>query len=83
MQDNPNINLNIVNFQKASLLIKATDMANKNHPMRSTIPEEELLKRSERVIVFLLDRGVDIDYRDKNGYTALLSAAHWKHPYLC
>lgn len=28
---------------------------------------------------YLVKRGVDIDYQDKNGCTALLSASHWEN----
>ncbi len=35
------------------------------------------MKRAVIAVNYLLKRGVDINYRDKNGITALLSACHW------
>lgn len=39
--------------------------------------DEELMNRAVKAVNYLLKRGVDINYRDKNGITALLSACHW------
>ena len=39
--------------------------------------EEQLKNRAIKAVNYLLAKGVDINYRDKNGITALLSACHW------
>lgn len=77
MEENPDINLNVVDFNKASLLIKAQDVANNSNMYKKMFSDEELMKRAVKAVNYLLKRGVDINYRDKNGITALLSACHW------
>jgi ankyrin repeat protein len=37
------------------------------------------MRRAVKAIEYLLKRGVDINYRDKNGITALLAACHWEN----
>jgi len=39
MEDNPDINLNVVDFNKASLLIKAQDVANNSNHYKKMIDE--------------------------------------------
>lgn len=49
------------------------------HPCKKLLSEEERIARALKVINYLIDRGVDINYRDKNGGTALYSAVHWQN----
>jgi ankyrin repeat protein len=35
--------------------------------------------RAIKAVKYLLERGVDINYQDKNGITALLAAVHWNN----
>lgn len=67
----------MVDYNKASLLIKAQDVANNSNHYKKMFSDEELRNRAIKAINFLLKKGVDINYRDKNGITALLSACHW------
>lgn len=76
---NPDINLNVVDYNKASLLIKAQDVANNSNHYKKMFSDEELKNRAIKAVSYLLKRGVDINYRDKNGITALLSACHWEN----
>lgn len=46
MEENPDINLNVVDFNKASLLIKAQDVANNSNMYKKMFSDEELMKRA-------------------------------------
>jgi ankyrin repeat protein len=35
------------------------------------------MRRAVKAMTYLLNRGVDINFRDKNGMTALLTSCHW------
>lgn len=37
------------------------------------------MDRAVKATQYLLDKGVDINYRDKSGGTALYSAVHWQN----
>lgn len=71
------MNLNVVDYNKASLLIKAQDVANNSNQYKKMFSDEELKHRATKAVKYLLQKGVEINYRDKNGITALLSACHW------
>lgn len=38
---------------------------------------EERIARAIKATLYLLDKGIDINYRDKTGGTALYAAVHW------
>ncbi len=77
IEQNTDVNLNVVDYNKASLLIKAQDVANNSNQYKKMFSDEELRNRAIKAVSYLLKRGVDINYRDKNGITALLTACHW------
>lgn len=66
-----------MDYNKASFLIKAQDVANDSNMYKKMVSNEELMKRAKVAVNYLLKRGVDINYGDKNGMTALISACHW------
>ena len=72
------VNIHVVDFNKASLLIKAQGISAPTNQHRKSIPEEERERRALIAVEYLLKRGADINYQDKNGITALLSACHWE-----
>ena len=36
------------------------------------------MARAMKASLYLIERGIDINYRDKNGATALYTAVHWQ-----
>ena len=76
--DNHPVNIHVVDYSTVSLLIKAQDVANSNHPCKKLLSKEERVARAIKVSLYLIERGVDVNYRDKNGATALYTAVHWQ-----
>ena len=76
--DSHPVNIEVHDFTSISLLIKAQDVANSNHPCKKLLSREERRNRAIKVSLYLLERGVDINYQDKNGATALYTAVHWQ-----
>ena len=60
-------------------MIKAQDVANDTHPVKKLLTQEERTARAIKATVYLLEKGVNIDYRDKSGGTALQAAVHWNN----
>jgi ankyrin repeat protein len=72
------VNIHVVDFSTVNYLIKAQDVANAGHPCRKLLSKEERLARAIKASNYLIERGIDINYRDKNGATALYTAVHWQ-----
>jgi ankyrin repeat protein len=58
-------------------LIKAQGIPSYSNEHVKLLTYEELQRRAIKAIDYLMKRGVDINYRAKNGQTALLFASHW------
>jgi ankyrin repeat protein len=71
------VNINVVDYSKISLLIKAQGIPTYTNQHTKLLTEEELERRAVKAINYLVKKGCDINYRGKNGATALLSASHW------
>lgn len=71
------VNINVVDYSKISLLIKAQGIPTYTNQHTKLLSEEELQRRAVQAINYLVKKGCDINYRGKNGATALLSASHW------
>jgi ankyrin repeat protein len=69
--------LNVRDYNSVNFLIKAQDVANDTHPCKKLLTAEERIARAIKATLYLLDKGVDINYRDKTGGTALYAAVHW------
>ena len=76
MEKHP-VNLHVVDFSKANLLIKATNIPTYNNPHTKLLTDEELETRAIKAIGYLLKRGADVNFQNSIGVTALLSACHW------
>jgi ankyrin repeat protein len=61
----------------ANLLILAQDIANDTSPEKKLLTQDERTARAIKTTVYLIEKGIDIDYRDKSGGTALQAAVHW------
>jgi ankyrin repeat protein len=72
-----NVNINVVDYNTTSLLIKAQAIPTYQNEHTKLLNREELENRAIKAIGYLAKRGVNMNYRNKNGQTALLSAAHW------
>jgi ankyrin repeat protein len=77
--DSNPVNIHVRDYTSVNLLIKAQDVPNANHPCKKLVPEQELISRAIKATLYLLERGVDINYRQKNGGTALYAAVHWQN----
>ena len=75
-----NVNINVVDYNKASLLMKAQGIPTYDNDHTKLLSREELENRAIKAINFLIKKGVDVNFRNKNGSTALLSACHWGYP---
>ena len=76
--DKNNVNVNVLDFNKTSLLIKAQGIPGIKNPMTKKFTKSELQDKAIIAIEYLIKRGVDVNYQNKkNGITALLSASHW------
>ena len=75
--DKNDVNLNVMDYKKSNLLIKAQGIPTYRNAHTKLLSEEELEDRAIKAIDYLIKRGIDINYRDKDGATALLSACHW------
>lgn len=73
-----NVNINVLDFNKNSLLIKAQGIPGIKNPLTKKFTKSELQDKAIIAMEYLINRGVDINYQNKkNGITALLSACHW------
>ena len=72
-----NVNLNVMDYNKANLLIKAQAIPTYQNAHTKLLTEEELEDRAIIAVKYLLKKGIDINFRSKNGSTALLCACHW------
>lgn len=63
----------------ANLLILAQDIANDTSPEKKALTQDERTARAIKTTVYLIEKGIDIDYRDKSGGTALQAAVHWEN----
>lgn len=72
-----NVNINVVDYNKCSLLIKAQGIPTYDNQHTKLLTQDELENRAIKAINYLVKKGVDVNYRGKNGGTALLSASHW------
>ena len=72
------VNIHVHDYSSVNLLIKAQDVANSNHPCKKLLSREERMARAMKASLYLIERGIDINYRDKNGATALYTAVHWQ-----
>lgn len=75
--DKNEVNIHVIDISSASLLIKAQGIPTYRNDHTKNQSEDELEVKAVKAIQYLLDRGIDINYRNKNGFTALLSASHW------
>lgn len=71
------VNINIVDYSKISLLIKAQGIPTYANEHTKLLSDEELERRAVKAVNYLVKKGADINFRGKNGATALLSASHW------
>ena len=72
------VNLDVLDFNKNSLLIKAQAIPGCKNPHTKKFSKAELEDKAVVAVEYLLKRGADINYQNKkNGITALLSASHW------
>lgn len=72
-----NVNINVADYNKTSLLMKAQGIPTYTNEHTKKLTEDDLQKRAIKAINYLVKKGIDVNYRGKNGQTALLSAAHW------
>lgn len=72
-----NVNLNVVDHSTNNLLIKAQGIPTYRNAHTKDLSEDELEDRAILACRYLLDKGIDIDYNNKTGATALLCACHW------
>ena len=72
------VNIHVRDYSTVNLLIKAQDIANSNHPCKKLLSKEERTARALKASLYLIERGIDINYRDKNGATSLYTAVHWQ-----
>ena len=75
-EQNP-VNLHVRDLSTVNFLIKAQDVANGTNPVKKLIPKEERRARALKASLYLIGKGIDINYRDKSGGTALQAAVHW------
>lgn len=54
-------------------------MANDTNPVKKLLTEEERTARAIKATEYLVKKGVNINYRDKTGGTALQAAVHWNN----
>jgi len=73
------VNIHVRDYNTVNLLIKAQDVANDTHPCKKLLSETERISRAIKATLYLLERGIDINYRDKSGGTALYAAVHWQN----
>jgi ankyrin repeat protein len=77
VESNP-VNVHVRDFSTVNFLIKAQDVANDTNPVKKLLTQEERTERAIKATTYLLSKGVDINYRDKSGGTALQAAVHWE-----
>ena len=73
------MNIHVRDYSTVNFLIKAQDVANDTHPCKKLLSEEERMARAIKASIYLIGKGIDINYRDKSGGTALYSAVHWSN----
>jgi hypothetical protein len=78
VESNP-VNIHIRDFSTVNFLIKAQDVANDTNAVKKLLTQEERTARAIKATEYLVKKGVDINYRDKSGGTALQAAVHWNN----
>ena len=78
VESNP-VNFHVRDYSKVNFLIKAQDAANDTNPVKKLLSEEERMRRAIKATEYLIKKGIDINYRDKSGGTALQAAVHWQN----
>jgi ankyrin repeat protein len=78
VESNP-VNIHVRDFSTVNFLIKAQDVANDTNPVKKLLTQDERTARAIKATTYLIEKGIDIDYRDKSGGTALQAAVHWNN----
>ena len=67
-----------MDWNKVSFLIMGLSVANKpNNIYKKLYTDDQLKEKGIKAVKFILSKGVDVNFRGKNGATALMSACHW------
>lgn len=73
------MNIHVHDFTSVNYLIKAQDVANDTNQVKKLLTQDERTARAIKATVYLIEKGIDINYRDKSGGTALQAAVHWQN----
>ena len=73
------MNIHVHDFTSVNYLLKAQDVANDTNQVKKLLTQDERTARAIKATVYLIEKGIDINYRDKSGGTALQAAVHWQN----